>query len=205
MINTRTSFSQATNELTRDERRQRWLVEQQLRQYDFLKSFKTKKYICEEKHNVRIEYDIKNKKWRVINDDVLEIIIDGKKISEGKRREIWTIYKSEDIKNEVERGRISHCGVNDLPVSDDQYLNNYFCIVSQSSFLETHQKCLLEIKEDYDKRGTFVHTLVCGNAKSTKFNLTYRKVFQHNFIISEFSSDSLSHGMVVKDCQEFGN
>lgn len=173
----------------RDEPQEEWLLEEQKKQYNFIKNFSTRQYMCERKRSVKFIFDIAKKTWRT------EI---------GEKEPYWeperyTVFKSDDI-----REGISLCGTSDMPESSDRYLNKHFCIVKKKSRGETHYKCLLEIEEDFSNK-VLSHTLVCGDG-GFKFNLTYGKIFHNNFSIGPYSGyeNTLQQSMYVSDCVRFG-
>jgi hypothetical protein len=180
------SFSQSASKSTIDD----WLLKEQNLQYDYLKNFSTRQYICEQKRSIRFIFDIEKNLWRQeLNRNI-----------NTSRKNRLTITKSDDIKE-----RVGLCGAKDQPLSSERHLYKYFCIVEKWNGGSTHRKCLLEIDENYPK-GEFIHTLVCGNS-GYKFNLTHGKVFDNDFVIGPYSSygNTLEQGMEVSDCMRFGN
>ena len=167
-----------------------WLQQQKIKQYDFLKNFKTSEYICETRDSVTLKYTPNNKK-----------VISEKNTYAIGKKEIYKVIMSDHITS-----RIGLCEPNDEPRSLDMYLNKYFCIINthpeqKPPHNTTHYKCLLDINDSYDAKGSKVYTLNCNN-KSFKFNLTYGVIFDNNFVIGPYSSydNTLSQNMSVSDC-----
>lgn len=167
-----------------------WADKYKLKQYDFIKTFKTSEYICEYKTSVITSFNLNNKKWRTYNNSY-----------QIGKKEFLKIIKSDDFNNDI-----NLCTDKDFPQSSDLHLNKHFCIIEKhpgekSAGSETHYKCLLDIAEKMN--GEQINTLVCNN-KDYKFVLNQGKVFDNDFVIGPYSSydDVLSQQMSTADCMK---